>query len=149
VLHGSVHHHAIPEFDAVLAARENMTWFGPYDYPDGLSEIYQSCDLIWSQDLWQWGTNSTWLLPNRIYEASYFGCPSLAVEGSETGRRVADGLGWTISAPEATALVALLETLLPVDVASQRRVLLERPETDFRQTLDDVSASLRLATEKR
>lgn len=144
VLHGTVHHHAVPEFDAVLSARENMTWHGPYDYPDGLSDIYLTCDLVWAQDLWQWGTNSTWLLPNRIYEASYFGCPSLGVDGSETGRRVAEGLGWTIDRPEANALVALLETLSPADVASQRRALLARPETDFRQSLSEISAAVQI-----
>lgn len=143
-LHGTVHHHAVPDFDAVLAARPNMTWHGPYEYPDGLSDIYRSCDLVWAQDLWQWGTNSTWLLPNRIYEASYFGCPSLAVAGSETGRQVEGGLGWAIPAPTPDALVACLAALSPGEVAARRRALLARPETDFRQSLDEITAAIRL-----
>lgn len=144
VLHGAVHHHALPDFEAVLNARPNMTWQGAYDYPDGLAEIYLSCDLVWAQDLWQWGTNSTWLLPNRIYEASYFGCPSLAVDGSETGHRVAQGLGWTIPMPEADALVNLLESLSPADVVARRRDLLSRPESDFRQSTAEIAAAIRL-----
>lgn len=142
-LHGTVHAHAVPEFDEVLAARPNMAWHGAYDYPNGLAGVYAGCDLVWSQDLWQWGTNSSWLLPNRIYEASYFGCPSLAVVGTETGARVAEGLGWTISEPSVEALVALLQRLTPCDVAERRRALLQRPEGDFRQATEEISAAIR------
>lgn len=142
-LHGIVHDHAIPDFHEILAARPNMTWHGAYDYPDGLAGIYEASDLVWSQDLWQWGTNSTWLLPNRIYEASYFGCPSIAVDGSETGRRVADGLGWTIPVAEAGALCALLEQLSPSDVMNKRRALLARPDSDFRQRPEEIATAIR------
>ena len=100
-LHGNVHAHAIPDFDAILAAHPSLTYEGPYAYPEGLEPIYTSCDLVWAQDLWQRGANSDWLLPNRIYEASYFGCPQIAVADTETGRRVADGtLGFVL--PEAS-----------------------------------------------
>ena len=143
-LHGIVHSHAVPDFDRIVAARDNMTWYGAYNYPGDLAEIYSDCDLVWSQDLWQWGTNSTWLLPNRFYEACYYGCPSRAVAGSETGVRVAAGLGWTIPAPEAAALADLLDRLSPADVAACRRALLSRPETDFRQTREEVAAAIRL-----
>lgn len=143
-MHGVVHGHAIPEFDRVLAARPNMTWHGPYDYPDDLARIYGACDLVWSQDLWQWGTNSTWLLPNRIYEASYFGCPSLAVDGSETGRRVGDGLGWTIPGPDPEALVELLSRLTPAEVFDRRTSLISRPEAEFLQGIDEIAAAIQL-----
>lgn len=141
-MHGVVHDHAIPDFHDIVAARPNMVWHGAYDYPDGLSDVYRASDLVWSQDLWQWGTNSTWLLPNRIYEASYFGCPSVAVDGTETGRRVADGLGWTIPEASAQALCALLSGLSPTQVAEQRRALLRRPESDFRQLPQDIARAV-------
>ena len=70
-LHGVVHAHALPDFDAVVGSHDNIAYLGPYEYPGGLGRVYEDCDLVWSQDRWQWGTNSTWLLPNRIYEASY------------------------------------------------------------------------------
>ncbi|QBR38573.1 glycosyl transferase (plasmid) [Leisingera sp. NJS201] len=144
VMHGAVHHHALPEFDAVLAAHPNMSYAGPYDYPSGLARIYEDCDLVWSQDLWQWGTNSTWLLPNRIYEASYFGCPSIAVAGTETGQRVARGLGWCIPAPSEEALVAFLRGLRPAAVAERRRALLEMPASLFRQTPEEIRDAILL-----
>ncbi|MBU2960331.1 glycosyl transferase [Citreicella sp. C3M06] len=142
-LHGAVHHHAVPDFDAILARHPNMTWHGAYDYPDDLAPIYAQNDLVWSQDLWQWGTNSTWLLPNRIYEASYFGCPSIAVAGTETGHRVENGLGWTVPEPSADALCALLNRLTPAEVAARRQALLSRPESEFRQSAAEISNALR------
>jgi succinoglycan biosynthesis protein ExoL len=141
-LHGVVHSHALPDFDAVVAAHDNITYLGPYDYPAGLAAVYDDCDLVWSQDLWQWGTNSTWLLPNRIYEASYFGCPSVAVAGTATGDRVERGLGWTVPEPEAGALVALLEGLGAEDLAAARDALLTRPEGDFRLSHGEVCEAI-------
>ena len=143
-MHGIVHRHALPEFDATLAAHPNLRYLGPYTYPDGLADIYTGCDLVWSQDLWQWGTNSTWLLPNRIYEAGYHGCPSVAVADTETGRRVADGLGWTIASPAADDLCALLTRLDAAQIAAQRRDLLTRPETQFRQSCAEIRAAIEL-----
>ncbi|WP_299567663.1 glycosyltransferase [uncultured Sulfitobacter sp.] len=141
-MHGIVHRHALPDFDATLAAHANLSYHGPYSYPQGLARIYADCDLVWSQDLWQWGTNSTWLLPNRIYEAGYYGCPSVAVLGTETGRRVADGLGWAIAAPSADELCALLSRLDARQIAAQRRALLARPDSDFRQTCAEIRAAV-------
>ncbi|MEM7643034.1 MAG: glycosyltransferase [Pseudomonadota bacterium] len=141
-MHGIVHHESLPAFDDLLARRDNLTYRGPYRYPDGLRDIYRDCDAVWAQDLWQWGTNSTWLLPNRIYEAGYYGCPMIAVDGTETGRRVADGLGWTIATPDAEALTALLDRLTPEDLAARRRMLLDMPDETFRQSMEEISASV-------
>lgn len=143
-MHGVVHRHALPEFDSVLAAHPNMSYAGPYEYPGGLAGVYAGCDLVWSQDLWQWGSNSTWLLPNRIYEASYFGCPSIAVAGTETGRRVAAGLGWCIPDPTEAALAELLRSLSPAAVAERRRALLEMPSSLFCQTLEEIRDAILL-----
>ena len=141
-LHGIIHHHMLPDFEQCVAARSNVTYHGPYDYPDGLERVYRDCDAVWVQDLWQWGTNSTWLLPNRIYEAGYFGCPSIAVAGTETGRRVARGLGWTVPAPTAEALTSLLSNLSPEDIAARRHALLAMPESRFRQSADEITAAI-------
>lgn len=109
-IHGNVHRHALPDFDEAVARRDNVTYCGPYDYPTGLARVYAECDLVWAQDLWQRGANSDWLLPNRIYEASWFGCPSVAVADTETGRKVqSDGLGFAVPEPSASALIDLIE----------------------------------------
>jgi succinoglycan biosynthesis protein ExoL len=141
--HGAVHRHAVPGFDAVLRAHPNIRHAGAYRYPDALGGIYTSCDAVWAQDLWQAGANSDWLLPNRIYEASYFGCPSIALEGTETGRRVAaDGLGFTLREPTAEALAELVRTLAPEETEAASARLLARPEADFRMTGAELAAVL-------
>lgn len=141
-MHGVVHYHAVPDFDATLAANPNLVFHGPYAYPTGLAEVYQSCDLVWSQDMWQWGTNSTWLLPNRIYEASYFGCPSVAVAGTGTGDRVAAGLGWTIAEPSADALINFLSGLTAETLTDMRKTILARPDSEFLQSTDEICRAL-------
>lgn len=137
-MHGVVHDHAVQDFDTVLAENANISFDGPYDYPGGLAEIYRDCDCVWSQDMWQWGTNSTWLLPNRIYEASYFGCPSIAVAGTGTGTRTAKGLGWTIPQPTSEALVALLQSLSANDFMTKRREILQEPDSQFLQSKEEI-----------
>lgn len=139
-VHGVVHRHVLPGFDATVAAHPNLHYHGPYDYPGDLAAVYAGLDLVWAQDLWQRGSNSDWLLPNRIYEASWAGCPSLAVADTETGRRVAgDGLGWVVDRPDPDALGALIEGLTPGAIATRGRDLLARPETDFVQTPGDIA----------
>lgn len=139
-IHGIVHHHAVPEFDAVLERHPNMIFHGPYDYPADLAQVYGGLDVVWAQDLWQSGGNSDWLLPNRIYEASWAGCPSIAVADTETGRRVdADALGWTLPAPRAAALAALLTDLSREEIAARGRDLLSRPDTDFVQSSGELT----------
>lgn len=143
--HGNVHHHVVPDFDARIADLPNVTWHGPYAYPEGLA-VYRDLDFVWAQDLWQRGANSDWLLPNRIYEASYYGCLSIAVAGTETGRTVgARGLGYVVAEASAAALVALLEGLDPDEVAARRAALLARPASDFVAGPAEVAAMIEAA----
>ncbi|MGB7240877.1 MAG: glycosyltransferase [Sulfitobacter sp.] len=142
-IHGNVHQHALPGFNTAIYERSNITYFGPYSYPDGLAEVYSGCDLVWAQDLWQRGANSDWLLPNRIYEASWFGCPSIALADTETGRRVASGqLGLTIDEPSASSLVQALQVLRPSDISKMSRGILQQNDDLFRLRSADVSRAL-------
>jgi succinoglycan biosynthesis protein ExoL len=141
--HGNVHAHALPDFEREVARRPNIVWHGAYSYPGDLEPIYRSCDLVWAQDLWQAGGNSDWLLPNRIYEAGYFGCPSIALDGTETGRRVAaDGLGFTVASPTADALCGLIEGLDRSAVRAASARLLAMPGTAFRLDADEIARAL-------
>lgn len=139
-IHGVLHQHAVPNFYAIVGQHKNIIFHGAYDYPDDLATIYDGMDLVWSQDLWQSGNNSEWLLPNRIYEASWAGCPSLAVAGTETGRRVHDdALGWVIDKPEVELLYDLLTNLPRSEIAARRGALLARPASDFVQSSDEIA----------
>ena len=132
---GALHDHALTDFQAELARRPNAEWTGPYAYPAGLPGAYAGCDLVWAQDMWQRGSNSDWLLPNRIYEASWCGCPSVGLAETQTGKRIRDaGIGWVIPAPEPARLAALLDRLTPQALATARDRLLARPAGDFVQS---------------
>ncbi|WP_353475666.1 glycosyl transferase (plasmid) [Salipiger sp. H15] len=145
-IHGVVHRHVLPDFDARIAEAPNVRYHGPYDYPADLPAVYAGCDLVWSQDLWQRGRNSDWLLPNRIYEASWAGCPSLAVAGTETGRRIEeDGLGWTIPEPSSAALSGFLTTLPRAAIETRRADILQMPQEAFVQTDSDMQTVIDLA----
>lgn len=138
-VHGVVHRHVLPDFDETVAALPNLTYHGPYSYPEALPDLYGSCDIVWSQDLWQRGSNSDWLLPNRIYEASWAGCPSVAVADTETGRRIGRGrAGWTIAEPTADRLCALLATLDPETVRGRAQAMLDMPDDMFVQSGADL-----------
>lgn len=143
--HGNVHRHVLPDFDGNLAGLPNVAYHGPYAYPEGLA-IYRTLDFVWAQDLWQRGANSDWLLPNRIYEASYYGCLSIAVAGTQTARTVAErGLGYVVPEATAEALAALIGRLDPDEVAARRTALLARPASDFVTGTDEVRAMIEAA----
>ncbi|MEL7105804.1 MAG: glycosyltransferase [Pseudomonadota bacterium] len=142
-IHGNIHRHAVPDFDQAIGRFDTITYHGPYTYPDDLGRVYADCDAVWAQDLWQRGGNSDWLLPNRIYEASWFGCPSIAVSDTETGRRVESaGLGFTIAQPTPDALANLVRDLTRDRLAAASRRLLTMPDRAFRLDVDDVAQAL-------
>ena len=66
-----------------------MTFTGPYRF-DELAKLYGDVHFSWAVDFFEQGMNSSWLLPNRIYESSFFGSVPIAVEGVETARWLAE-----------------------------------------------------------
>ncbi len=144
VLRGVVHRHQLPEFDRVLSVRPNMRYEGPYSYPQGLAQAYRGLDCVWGQDLWQAGANSDWLLPNRLYEAGFFGCPVIAVAGTETANAVQRrALGLVIPEARADVLVPVLDAGRTA-LGRVRRGLLARPGTEFCLSRADVGRMLDL-----
>src|SRR3546814_9276216 len=86
-----------------------MIYGGEYRNPDDLPEIYGRVHLTWAFDFLDEGSNSDWLLPNRLYEGGYFGSVALASSHTETGKKVRElGLGYTFEPPELDSLVAFL-----------------------------------------
>lgn len=143
---GNVHHHALPGFARRLEGHPNVAYRGPYAYPQGLGAVYGACDFVWAQDLWQMGENSHWLLPNRIYEASYFGCLSIALAGTMTGCAVrAGGLGYVIERADGESLARLFQRLDPAEVVARREALLTRPAAAFVASRHEVAAMVERA----
>lgn len=112
-LHGVPALSEIPDFEAKVAARPNMSFYGRYRSPEDLPGIYSGLDVVWSGDFMEAGLNSTWLLPNRIYEGGYYCVPPIAPAGTETGRWVAlQDCGFVLDEPLETTLPQLIGNLL-------------------------------------
>src|SRR3546814_11201269 len=78
-----------------------MIYGGEYRNPDDLPEIYGRVHLTWAFDFLDEGSNSDWLLPNRLYEGGYFGSVALVSSHTETGKKVRElGLGYTFEPQE-------------------------------------------------
>ena len=115
-----------------LAECPALSWDGGYRYPDDLPVLYTGIDLNWCFDFSASGTNSAWLLPNRLYEGGLAGCPALAESGTETAAWVAErGVGWSFKANDAANLVAFLDTLTPSAWAETRARCLTAPRDWF------------------
>ncbi len=93
------------EFEKLLGNLPNFEFAGPYEYPHDLAEMYRGIDFNWAFDMSESDGNSTWLLPNRIYEGGCFGVPALGASSTETGRWITEkSLGWDFSEPLVTSL---------------------------------------------
>lgn len=78
-----------PNFEKLVAASPHVTFVGPYRF-DELPSLYGDVHFSWAVDFFEHGLNSSWLLPNRIYESSFFGVVPIAVTGVETARWLAE-----------------------------------------------------------
>ena len=106
-----------PDADGIatlLSGLPNLESAGAYQYPEDLPGMYRQIDFNWTFDFSDEGANSTWLLPNRIYEGGLFACPALADAATETGQWVAShATGWTFAEPLEDSLTAFFGTLAP------------------------------------
>lgn len=96
------------DFDRDVSNLTGLAYVGPYNAAD-LPRLYGSIDLAWAIDYFEDGLNSSWLLPNRLYESLAHGAVPVALAGVETGRWL-DGhaVGVTVDDP-VPALAALAD----------------------------------------
>ena len=79
-LHGSLGR--IGDLGQKLLNQPNCVYTGRYDI-DSLGELLAGASFVWAIDFSDF-ENSTWLLPNRLYEAIASGVPLIAVDGTAT-----------------------------------------------------------------
>jgi len=109
------------------AARElrNLFYFGVYQSPRDLPEIYNAIDLTWAVDFSANGANSDWLIPNRLYEGGLYGIPAIARRSTATGDIVEqDSRGWCFDEPfedNVANFLKLLDGLRYAETASRLR----------------------------
>jgi len=73
------------DFSEAIAGRTHVNYLGSYRNPEDLGEIYGDVHFVWAIDYYESGQNSAWLLPNRIYEGSFYGAVPIGLTQVETG----------------------------------------------------------------
>lgn len=137
---------AVSDFEARVGGRDNVTFGGRYAWPQDLAEIYRDVDLVWAGDFHDAGANSTWLLPNRLYEGGYYAAPALAPADCETGRWIeARGFGFTLPEPLEETLPAFVRGFDRTRLAEPRAKLLGAPDSVFLQPKDELAGVIEAA----
>jgi succinoglycan biosynthesis protein ExoL len=104
----------MPDFHDIVAATPGLQYLGPYKNPEDLAEIYGQVHFAWAIDMFEEGLNSSWLLPNRIYEGSFYGAVPIAIDGVETGnflRRL--NIGIILKQPLRENIINFFATFAP------------------------------------
>jgi succinoglycan biosynthesis protein ExoL len=135
----------LAEIEARCAERPNMSYLGPYLNPDDLPAIYGAVHFAWSIDYLDAGTNSDWLLPNRLYEAGLFGVPDLTREGTATARKAeGEHLGWSFAEPLEQSVTQFLVTLESGTYDDMRQSVSGKDRSAFVDTGDTSAMLLRI-----
>jgi succinoglycan biosynthesis protein ExoL len=104
----------IPDFYETVAATPNMTFGGPYENPHDLKDMYNAVHFNWTIDLYEEGLNSSWLLPNRIYEGGFYNAVPIADINVATGQYLKNMvIGVLLQQPLTSSLRDFLTHLTP------------------------------------
>ncbi|KQT45806.1 hypothetical protein ASG47_12725 [Devosia sp. Leaf420] len=135
---------ALVEFDdfhRTANGARHLSFEGPYVYPDDLATIYSGVHFVWAIDFFEEGQNSSWLLPNRIYEGCLNGAIPIALKGTETAAFIArHGIGIVIDDVEISALVELFAGMSRKRVRELARAVADKDKSHFRCEEDECVA---------
>jgi hypothetical protein len=112
IIRGRPAYDQLPDFDKITSETPGLIFAGPYKNPDDLPSIYREVHFSWAIDMFEEGLNSSWLLPNRLYEGGLFNTVPIALKSVETGRFL-DGLkiGVTLADPLDLSLRSFFRNL--------------------------------------
>lgn len=114
VLRGRPAYSEFDDFDGFVKNEPFMTFHGSYKNPEDLAAIYDEVHFSWGIDFFEEGLNSSWLLPNRLYEGCRYAAVPIAMRGTETARFLsAKHIGLLLDRAENTVLARLLEDMTP------------------------------------
>lgn len=135
-----------PDFDLLIAGDPRISFGGPYS-PEELPAMYGRVHFSWAIDFFEEGQNSDWLLPNRIYESTYFGAVPIARCGTETARWVAEH-GIETSFADPKDLAYFLSDLTREKYASLRGTLASIPPSSLADTPESCRRLVRAITDQ-
>ena len=112
ILRGRPAYSEFDDFDGFVANAPHLSFQGPYKNPEDLASIYNEVQFTWAIDFFEEGQNSSWLLPNRLYEGCLYGTLPIAVTQTETARFLETrGIGRILPSTDAATLEALFRGL--------------------------------------
>lgn len=128
----------LPDLASDAAATPHMRFTGPYTY-DQLPDLYGRCDFAWTIDWFEEGLNSSWLLPNRLYEALAFHTTPIALRNIEIGRWLhRHDAGLLIDNPDS--IIPRLRSLTPEDLHAMQQAAARIDPEELIATLTDCHA---------
>jgi succinoglycan biosynthesis protein ExoL len=128
VIRGRPSSAVFPDFDAAIAHLPNVQYEGPYDNPGDLDKIYGNVHFYWAIDYLDSGKNSVWLLPNRIYEGSFYCAVPIGVACVETAVWLKrNGVGVVFNEPILEPLIDFFHSLNQVSYMQLVSVLASMP----------------------
>lgn len=114
VLRGRPAYSEFDDFDGFVENEPFMHFHGAYKNPEDLARIYDDVQFSWGIDFFEEGLNSSWLLPNRLYEGCRYNAVPIAMRGTETARFIsAKHIGLVLGDADSAALAALFAGMTP------------------------------------
>jgi succinoglycan biosynthesis protein ExoL len=130
VLRGRPAYSEFADFDTLVATAPHLGFDGPYRNPEDLAGIYGAVHFSWAIDFFEEGLNSSWLLPNRLYEGCRYGAVPIAMRDTETGRFLAErGLGLLLD--DVASLAGVVGSVSPEGYAAARRKVLDQDRASW------------------
>ena len=130
------------DFHRDVVGLPGLRYVGTYGVAD-LPDLYSQVHFAWAIDYFEEGLNSTWLLPNRLYESLAHGAVPIALTSVETGRWLASrDVGLRLDNP-AAELPSLLGGLDQVGFQALVAAAAALPASDLFATRADCVALTR------
>ncbi|MCB1782651.1 MAG: glycosyl transferase family 1 [Alphaproteobacteria bacterium] len=132
ILRGRPAYDQMPDFDRITSQTPHLRYVGPYKNPDDLEDIYREVHFSWAIDMYEEGLNSSWLLPNRLYEGGLYAAVPLALNTVETGRYLEKlGLGLLLENPLEQSLQHAFDALTPEQYTALETAAREAPPSQW------------------
>jgi len=133
---GKVAESEFDDFYADVTEVPGLKFIGAYS-PADLPDLYRRVHFAWAIDYFEEGLNSSWLLPNRLYEASYHGAIPIALNDVQTAAWLARRDAGIIINDPLPDLLALLQGFSIEDYERERSRMARISISDLRITQPD------------
>ena len=138
ILRGRPAYTEFNNFDRFVADEPYLHFYGPYKNPEELAAIYSDVHFSWTIDFFEAGQNSSWLLPNRLYEGCLYGSVPIGLAGTQTSLFLQErNIGFSLPEPTVGALVSLFGELDEKRFSQARSNVMALPRESWECTEKD------------